>query len=57
MFTDQYAKKSFHRSANAIFGKIGRIAPEEATLELVSSKCIPELIYGLEACPLLKSDL
>ena len=49
--------KSFYRSANAIFGKIGRIAPEEATLELVSSKCIPVLIYGLEACPLLKSDL
>ena len=38
-------------------GKIGRIAPEEATLELISSKCIPVLIYGLEACPLLKSDL
>ena len=37
--------------------KIGRIAPEEATLELISSKCIPVLIYGLEACPLLRSDL
>jgi len=46
----------FWRTANAIFGKIGRIAPEEATLELISSKCIPVLIYGLEACPLLKSD-
>jgi len=51
------AKKSFYRSANAIFGKIGRIAPEETILELISSKCIPVLIYGLEACPLLKSDL
>jgi len=30
------AKKSFYRSANAIFGKTGRTAPEEATLELVS---------------------
>jgi len=39
------------------FGKIGRIAPEEVTLELISSKCIPVLIYGLEACPLLKSGL
>jgi len=51
------AKKSFYRSANAIFGKNGRIAPEETTLELISSKCIPVLIYGLQACPLLKSDL
>jgi len=51
------ANKSFYRSANAIFRKIGRIAPEEATLELISSKCIPVLIYGLEACPLPKSDL
>jgi len=51
------AKKSFSRSANAIFGKIGRIAPEEATLDLINSKCIPVLIYGLEACSLLKSDL
>jgi len=37
--------------------KNGRIATEEATLGLISSKCIPVLIYGLEACPLLKSDL
>ena len=26
--------------------KIGRIAPEGAALELISSKCIPVLIYG-----------
>ena len=42
------AKKSFYRSANAIFGKICRIAAEEATVELISSKCISVLIYGLE---------
>jgi len=51
------AKKSFSWSANAILGKIGRIATKEATLQLISSKCIPVLIYGLEARPLLKSDL
>jgi len=50
-------KKSFYRSTNAIFGKIGRIAPQETTLELISGKCFPVLAYGLEACPLLKSDL
>lgn len=31
-----YAKRSFYRAANAIFGKIGRIASEEVILELVA---------------------
>jgi hypothetical protein len=35
------AKKSYYRSLNAIFGKIGRNASEEVILQLVSSKCIP----------------
>ena len=34
----------------------GRIASEEVTLQIMDSKCIPMLLYGLEACPLLKSD-
>jgi hypothetical protein len=46
------AKRSFYRSANAIFGKIGRVASEEVTLELVAKKCVPALLYGLEACVL-----
>jgi hypothetical protein len=44
------AKKSFYRAANAIFGKIGRVASEEVTLDLIKKKCIPVLVYGLEAC-------
>ena len=52
-----HAKKSFYRSANAIFGKVGRFASEEVILQLIKSKCIPVLLYGLEACPLNKSDL
>jgi len=40
------AKKSCHRSANATFGKIGRIAAEEVTLQLIRSKFIPVLIDG-----------
>ena len=47
--------KSFYRSANAIFGKVGRAANEEAVIQLLVSKCIPILMYGLEACPLIKS--
>ena len=30
-----YAKRPIHRALNAIFGKIGRLASEEVTLELV----------------------
>ena len=51
-----YAKCACYRSLNAIFGSIGRIASEEVILELISKKCIPVLLYGLEACPLSKSD-
>jgi hypothetical protein len=47
-----HAKRSFYRSANAIFGKIGRIASEEVILELIAKKCLPILLYGLEACVL-----
>jgi len=49
--------KSLYRSANAIFGKVGRVANEDVVLQLLSSKCLPLLLYGLEACPLVTSDL
>jgi len=51
------AKQSFYRAANAIFGKVGRHASEEVILQLVSSKCVPVLLYGLEACPLNKTSV
>ena len=56
-YSIDHAKRSFYRSANAIFGRVGRIASEDITLQLINTKCIPILLYGLEACPLLKSDL
>lgn len=52
----EYAKRACYRSLNAIFGKIGRVASEEVTLELVAKKCLPVLLYGLEACPLTNAD-
>ena len=52
-----HAKRSFYRAVNAIFGRIGRIASEEVIIQLIKNKCIPVLIYGLEVCPLTKSDL
>jgi len=51
------AKRSFYKAANAIFGKVGRIASEDVTLQLLSSKCIPLLLYGLESFPLSSSQL
>ena len=43
-----YAKRSFYGSTNSIFGKIGQIASEEVILELISKKCLPVLLDGLE---------
>jgi len=51
-----YAKKSFYRAFNAVYGKIGRTASEEVTLSLIKSKCLPCLLFGVEACLLNKSD-
>ena len=45
-------RKAFYRSANAVFGKIGRIASDEVILQLIKSKCIPSLLYGFDACAL-----
>ena len=51
------AKQSFYRAVNAVFGKIGRIASEEVVLELIRTKCLPVLLYGLECFSINKSDL
>jgi len=49
--------KGLYRAANVVFGKVGRTASEKVTLQLVLSKCVPVLLYGLEACPLNASDI
>ena len=51
------AKKGFYRSVNVIFGKVGRIASEEVVLHLVTTKCIPVLLYGVEVCPLTNAEM
>ena len=50
-------KKSYIPAANAVFAYFGRVASEEVTLQLIKVKCLPVLLYGLESCPLTKSDL
>jgi len=52
-----HAKRSFYRAVNGIFGGIGRMASEEVMSELIKTKCLPILLYGLEVCPLTKTNL
>jgi hypothetical protein len=41
---------------NAIFGKIGRRASFDVNLHMLQAKCLPSLLYGLEACPLNRTE-
>jgi len=50
-------KDRLKHAANAVFSKIGRVTSEEVTLQSIKSKCLPVLLYRLEACPLTKSHL
>jgi hypothetical protein len=50
-------KRKFYGAFNAIYGKIGPVASEEVTLSLISTKCIPCLLYGSEAVPLNRSEI
>jgi len=43
-----HVKKSFCRAADAVFTNVGHIASEEVTLQLIRSKFLPVLLYGLE---------
>ena len=51
------AKRKYYRAVNAIFSKVGRLASEDVVLHLISSKCIPILLYASEACPISKADI
>ena len=47
------AKSGFYRAFNSILSKVGRFASEEVVVNLLVSKCLPCLLYGVEACPFL----
>ena len=51
------AKASFHRAFNAVYGRIGRSGSEVVILQLIRFKCMPCLLYALEACPVNKTQL
>ena len=50
-------KASFYRSFNAIYGRLGRCASPEVIVHLLSSKCMPVLLYGLDSCPANVTEL
>ena len=52
-----YAKRSFFDAVNDLFGKRLNLASETVISELVRSKCMPILLYGLESCQLSNIDL
>ena len=45
-----------HSDVCYFFYKLGRYASEEVVLNLLRTKCLPVLLYGVEACPLLVRD-
>jgi len=51
------AKRKFYRASNEIFGKIGRTASEEDIIQLLQSKCLPVLFYGLDVCPVNRDQI
>ena len=50
------SKCNFFRAFNVIFGKIGRNASAEVMVYLIKTKCLPVLLYCIEACPLNRHD-
>ena len=50
------AKTLFYKSFNSVFGRVGRLASEEVIVELLQAKCLPVILYGLDACPLNAAD-
>ena len=48
------AKRAFYRAFNAVFGKVANAASESVVVELLKTKCLPILYYGLDACPITK---
>ena len=51
------ARRKFYSAFNAVYGRIGRFASEEVTLNLIIAKCIPCLLNASEALSLNSAQL
>jgi len=50
-------KRAFYRAANGLFGKIARTTSKDAVIQLLISKCMPIMLYGLGVCCLRKAEV
>ena len=50
------ARINFYRSVNSIFNKIGQCSSPRVILSLLSSYCLPALMYGMEVVPISTRD-
>jgi len=50
------AKRLFYKAFNAIFGKVGCLASEDVIIQLLRTKCLLLLYYGLETCTVTKAQ-
>ena len=49
-------KKNFYRMFNSVYGRIGNSASAETLVYLLKTKCLPILLYGVEAVPINVTD-
>jgi len=50
------ARSSFCRAANSVFSRVGASASEELMVYLFKTKCLPILLYGMEATGLTSRE-
>jgi len=51
-----HAKSSFYRAFNSVLGRVANAASEIVVIELLKTKCLPILYYGLEVCPINRTQ-
>ena len=49
--------KSYYAAVSSLSCKLKGLASEECYLKLIYAKCVPILLYGLEACELKQSQM
>ena len=49
-------KNHFTEPLMQFLEKVGRLATEDVIIQLLRTKCLPVLYYGLEACPVTKAQ-
>ena len=56
LFNADKSKCIISRPCGVASSKVGRVASESVIMQLISSKCLPVLLYATEASPFLARD-